>query len=173
MGRRVSFPTAHVYEQPGPWRRASQGGPRACTPFDDHADDRSVFANGHGRPDRRAGAAAGPVPGHRKSVRTSTGDRDPRYRREKRSIPGPPYGPLFGPTRTASQLSPRAWRCTKTDDDTELSYRENPTKQRVYCTSLHSVAPTYTDIDGLRVLGLEPRTHGLKGRCSTTELHPR
>ena len=24
----------------------------------------------------------------------------------------------------------------------------------------------------MRALGLEPRTYGLKGRCSTTELHP-
>ena len=28
------------------------------------------------------------------------------------------------------------------------------------------------NLDRLRVLGIEPRTYGLKGRCSTTELHP-
>ena len=31
---------------------------------------------------------------------------------------------------------------------------------------------SHKDLQELRVLGIEPRTYGLKGRCSTPELHP-
>ena len=75
--------------------------------------------------------------------------------------------PICLPTRAASQTSPIASQCTKVANDTDMSHQENPVEQGVSCTPVHRAAPACTDDESLRVLGLEPRTYGLKGRCST------
>ena len=75
--------------------------------------------------------------------------------------------PLSLPTRAASQTSPVASHRTEQESDTGSSHRENPRKQWVSCIPSHPVASGCTDDKALRVLGLEPRAYGLKGRCST------
>ncbi len=80
--------------------------------------------------------------------------------------------PISLPTRAGSEQLPVALDCTKAGNDSRMSQQDNPAKQGVSCTSVHRAAPACAADESLRVLGLEPRTYGLKGRCSTTELHP-
>ncbi len=49
----------------------------------------------------------------------------------------------------------------------EISDARKPQEMKDLDTDSHALAPTGTDGKGLRAQGLEPWTHGLKGRCST------
>jgi site-specific recombinase XerC len=56
---------------------------------------------------------------------------------------------------------------THNADADEKAADVSPDASGPYDADLHLVAPGYTGQEGMRVQGLEPWTHGLKGRCST------
>ncbi len=74
------------------------------------------------------------------------------------------------PRTTPNGVPKRASAC-KTVHSKGAIKRCGTSARKHYKTS--AIQRTEVPQNELRVLGLEPRTHGLKGRCSTTELHPR
>ncbi len=76
------------------------------------------------------------------------------------------------PTRCARPASLRSSACAESNRAVRGACQEDPTKTEVSCASEHDPSTKDSANPSLRVLGLEPKTYGLKGRCSTTELHP-
>ncbi len=93
---------------------------------------------------------------------------------EGKSLPTslPTFLPKCLPRGVASERVLVASDCSEASIAQDHDKSETPMNTGVSRTSLHAVAPACVKAVSLRVLGLEPKTYGLKGRCSTAELHP-
>ena len=81
--------------------------------------------------------------------------------------------PFHMPEPGSSIAPATAPNCTLSSQPSKNRRAEKTGKTGVSCTPSHSPASESATDLSLRALGLEPKTYGLKGRCSTIELRPR